>query len=221
MPAADGARVALEACVAAAPAAREGGQGRARRARPGAAGARVRAQPRGHRAGRAGRGQVLVDRGRGSVEVKALRHPVVGGLLASLALAAAVTGHRVGAYALPGFERLELWSLDLRFALRGPRAPGPETVILAYDDRTYAADPGLWERRAGWAKVVRAAREAGARVIAIDALFSRAEQLLPAELRDEIAGYVARQPEPSTEAADGLVRRVHGELQGDAELARA
>jgi len=149
------------------------------------------------------------------------RQPLGGGLVATVLVTGVVALHRVCAWGALGLERLELLSADLRFAMRGPQPAGPETVIVAVDDRTYSEDPLLFERRAGWARMVRAAHRAGAKVIALDALFLEPERLLSDELQRDVESYVAQVPEPDGGAADGLLRRAHAELQGDTELEAA
>ncbi len=153
--------------------------------------------------------------------MKRLRHPVAGGLLVSLALSGLVAGYRSGALPLELLDRGERWAQDQLFRFRGPSPPGPETVILAFDDRTMSEDPTLWERRSGWARVVRATSAAGAKVIAVDALFSSPERLLSEPLRSDLASYYRGEPNPAESAERALLDRVWQELQGDAELAAA
>jgi len=157
--------------------------------------------------------------------VTRLRHPLVAGLLATLVLAGLAWGHRCG-WRLPVLgdfvERLERRTADLRFSLRGPVEPGGEIVLLVFDDRTFEADAGLFERRAGWARVIEALRRAGPRVIGVDALFNDPERLLSPELIGSIQRYVEENPRPEAPGpADDLVRRVHHETRGDQQLAAA
>jgi adenylate cyclase len=159
-----------------------------------------------------------------------LRNPLVVGSLLSVILALVFGAHRYG-WRLPGvgdfLEALELRTSDIRFDLRGSEDPGPETVILVFDDETFAKDPFLFERRAGWSKVIRKIKEAGARVIAVDALFESPEILLSRSLIDDILKYLSGDPETSSQYSDfardplELLRRVQQEVEGDRLLAKA
>jgi adenylate cyclase len=72
----------------------------------------------------------------------------------------------------PPFATLEDQTLDWRFAARGAIAPGGEVVVLAIDDRTLDA-LGPWPiPRQRLAEAVLAVARDGARVVAIDLLFS-------------------------------------------------
>jgi len=69
-------------------------------------------------------------------------------------------------------RRLELVALDLGMRLRGPLSPGPETVLVLIDDRTIA-ELGRWPLpRRKFGDAVRFLKDAGAKVIGIDVLFS-------------------------------------------------
>ncbi len=76
-----------------------------------------------------------------------------------------------------GFLRnIEAESLNLRFQLRGPTAPGPETAIVMIDDRTIAR-LGRWPvSRRHLATAVDRLTAAGARVIAFDLLLLEPER---------------------------------------------
>jgi adenylate cyclase len=145
--------------------------------------------------------------------------PLLLGALALIAATAAVTLHRTGRE-LPGLEAFERRLLDLRFRMRGTRAPGPEAAIVTFDDATLAEEPRLYEKRDGMAQVIRALKAAGARVIGIDALFSDAERVLPEPLVRDLDAYLTAHPTAASEA-DALLRRVHAETEGDAHLAAA
>jgi len=147
-------------------------------------------------------------------------HPLWAGCLAALVATAATGGARLGR--LGGeLENLERRTLDLRFSLRGPRPPGPETVIVAYDDKTYAEEPSLFERRAGWARLLDALTAAHARAIGVDAFFADAEQILPPELTADIARHLDQPALPAAHDADALLGRVRAETEGDARLTEA
>ena len=145
--------------------------------------------------------------------------PLLLGALALVTATAAVTLHRTGRE-LPGLEAFERRLLDLRFRMRGPRPPGPEAVIVTFDDATLAEEPRLYEKRDGMAQVIRALKAAGARVIGVDALFSDAERVLPEALVRDLEAYLQAHP-TATGEADRLLERVHAETEGDAHLAAA
>jgi len=136
-------------------------------------------------------------------------------LVATLAVAAFRTGRL-----LPELDAVERRTLDLRFSLRGPRAPGPETVIVTYDDKTYAEEPTLYERRAGWARLVDALAARGAKAIGIDAFFTDAEQLLPPDLQRDLDAYATAHASDDSDGAR-LLRRVRDETTGDPQLVAA
>jgi adenylate cyclase len=68
------------------------------------------------------------------------------------------------------FQTLEGETLDWRFALRGPVAPGGEVVIVAIDEASIQAFGGWPIRREVLARVVEQLTQAGARVIVFDLL---------------------------------------------------
>jgi CHASE2 domain-containing sensor protein len=71
-------------------------------------------------------------------------------------------------------RRLELNTIDARFAVRGTSDPDPRLVVIAVDDRTLArlAEPGDPRLpRQDYARMIRALHGAGARLIALDVLF--------------------------------------------------
>jgi len=79
-------------------------------------------------------------------------------------------------------RRLELMGLDLQIRLRGPRAPGPETVIVMIDDATIA-ELGRWPLpRAKLADTIASLHRAGAKAIGVDILF--ADREISAEAAD-------------------------------------
>ncbi|NMB74450.1 MAG: adenylate/guanylate cyclase domain-containing protein [Myxococcales bacterium] len=118
------------------------------------------------------------------------------------------------------FEGLERRTLDLRFLLRGPQPAGPECVIVAFDEKTYAEAPELNRKRHGWSRVIAAAKEAGARAIAVDAFFDSPEVILPEKLRQDIEAFLDGSPAPpvAAEPALALLRRVREETRGDERL---
>ena len=145
--------------------------------------------------------------------------PLVAGMLVLMLATFGVALHRTG-HPLPGLEALERRTLDLRFQLRGPRPPGPETAVVVFDDRTLAQLPDLFEKRDGMARVLTALHDAGARVVGVDALFSDHEQILPGPLVGDIHGYLGAHVGADT-PADTLLRRVAYETEGDERLLSA
>ncbi len=145
--------------------------------------------------------------------------PFLLGALASALAAGAWGAHRSGLVPIEAVERLELESLDLRFRLRGPEPAAPEIVLLAFDDATLEQAPELFERRAGQARVIRAARDAGLQVLGVDLLFSDDERLLDPALRADIDAWLLAHP-PADEPG-ALLSRVQAETRGDDELEAA
>ncbi|MBT3220464.1 MAG: adenylate/guanylate cyclase domain-containing protein, partial [Proteobacteria bacterium] len=117
---------------------------------------------------------------------------------------------------------MERDALDLRFRLRGKEQPGPEVVILAFDDKTLENAPFLFERRVGQARVMSRAVEEGARVLGLDLFFADPERLLDEDLIKDVDAYLTGQPEG--DAADPvaykLLARVEEEVHGDEQLAQ-
>ena len=80
------------------------------------------------------------------------------------------------------FTMLEEKSLDLRFALRGPIEPGPETVIAAIDEKSINK-LGRWPwPRSVWGRVVDQLTQEGATVIVFDVFFSEKETVASDDL---------------------------------------
>ena len=93
---------------------------------------------------------------------------------AVIALAAVLAG--VALYLLDPtpVRRLELGTIDARFAVRGTSAPDPRLVLVTVDDQTLQqfaepSDPRL--PREEYAVMIRRLREAGASLIALDVVF--------------------------------------------------
>lgn len=153
--------------------------------------------------------------------MSAARSPVALGALAATFVAAFALGARL-ADGPEALDTLERWSLDLRFRLRGPRPAGDDVVILAFDDATEERAPTLFTRRAGWARVLDALRDQGAKVIGVDAFFAAPEVLLDEALAADVAAYLdAHEAAPATDARDALLARVHEHLSGDQALEEA
>lgn len=150
--------------------------------------------------------------------------PVLVGVVVAALVAVVVVGPaRSGDGALSrGVRQLELWSLDARFQLRGPRPATGDVVVVALDDKTLTDAPELIEKRAGIAAVVTAAKAAGATVIGIDAFFDGPESPLDPALSQEIAVVVDGDGlQGVAEPIAALLRRVRDETRGDEVLAAA
>jgi len=76
----------------------------------------------------------------------------------------------------PFLDRLELKSLDVRFLTRGPEPPGPFAVLAAIDEKSLD-EIGKWPwPRAKIAALVDRLSQEGARVIAMDIVFSEPDE---------------------------------------------
>ncbi len=80
------------------------------------------------------------------------------------------------------FEILEVKTLDLHFALRGPVQPGPETVIAAIDEKSINRLGRFPWPRSTWGRVVDRLTEEGAKVIVFDVFFSEPETVASDDL---------------------------------------
>src|SRR5512147_358477 len=75
------------------------------------------------------------------------------------------------------FEILEVKTLDLQFALRGPLKPGPETVIATIDEKSINRLGRFPWPRSTWGRVVDRLTEEGAKVIVFDVFFTESESV--------------------------------------------
>jgi adenylate cyclase len=146
--------------------------------------------------------------------------PALGGLAVALAVALAFGGARLGRLPELGLERLERATADLRFRLRGSRPTSPLIALVAFDDRTVTEAPELFQRRAGWAQLLRALEELGPEQVGIDALFTDPEHLLAPDLEAAIRAQLALAPDAGTPES-ALLARVGEELGGDGALEQA
>ncbi len=152
--------------------------------------------------------------------MKVLSRPVAGAALAAVLVSTLAAFARDDGAGTGAFEVVERWSVDWRFALRGPRAPSPEIALVVFDDRTAEEAGPLFERRAGWGKVISAAKAAGAKVIGVDAMFDVPERLLGEDLQGRVATWrAARGEAPLEREAEQLLRDISAELDGDVGLA--
>jgi adenylate cyclase len=102
-----------------------------------------------------------------------------GFVIALLVAAVLILLHRVQ-FRL--FEILELKMLDLQFAVRGPVAAGPETVIAAIDEKSISRLGRFPWPRSTWGRVVDHLTEEGARVIVFDVFFTEPENVASDDL---------------------------------------
>lgn len=80
------------------------------------------------------------------------------------------------------FEILEAKTLDLQFAIRGPVAPGPETVIATIDEKSIRNLGRFPWPRSTWGRVVDRLTEEGAKVIVFDVFFTEPESVASDDL---------------------------------------
>jgi adenylate cyclase len=92
-----------------------------------------------------------------------------------IALIVAITLSLLYRMNAPFLEVLEQKTLDLRFALRGRIAPGPETVIAAIDEKSIHEFGRFPWPRSVWAHIVDRLTEEGAKVVAFDVFFTEPE----------------------------------------------
>jgi adenylate cyclase len=79
-------------------------------------------------------------------------------------------------------RNLEAKALDLRFHLRGSLSPTPRVRLIVIDDRSIA-ELGRWPwSRLRFADILYRLRQAGAKVVAFDLLFSEPEVVVEREV---------------------------------------
>jgi adenylate cyclase len=155
-----------------------------------------------------------------AAKVAGVDRPLLFGVLVALLGAGAFLRHRSG-HDLPLIEGFERRTLDQRFLVRGPTPCGDDIVLIGYDEETLRRTPALFDKRAGWARVIDAIAALHPRAIGVDALLSEPEELLPAPLHDEVERYLGARPPEARGEADHLLERVDNESHGDAALAQA
>ena len=103
----------------------------------------------------------------------------------SLALMVGLAANHLIALDRPLLRRVEIAALDAHMRIRGPRAPGPEVVLIMIDDRSLA-DLGQWPPpRWAMAQVVTLLHDAGAKAIGLDILY--ADPSPPATSANDVA----------------------------------
>jgi adenylate cyclase len=91
-------------------------------------------------------------------------------LLLSAAAGIALIG--IGAQATNVLRRLDLGTVNTRFAIRGEK-PAPPVVVVTIEDKTITKEGGTWPmNRTRHAKVIENLHQAGAKVIAYDVQFT-------------------------------------------------
>jgi diguanylate cyclase (GGDEF)-like protein/PAS domain S-box-containing protein len=99
-------------------------------------------------------------------------------------------------------NRVEGENYDLRFRIRGVEKPGPETVIVAADEKT-AAVFGRWPFSHRYlATAIDRLKADGAKVIAFDIIFPQAELSFPDDVRAKLSETVQSLPADSVQAKD-------------------
>ena len=102
-----------------------------------------------------------------------MRNPLTPRLtFLAIGLMAAVLLFTLYRSAHPFVQQLDLRLKDARFLLRGPRTPDPRVAIVAVDNRS-VRELGRWPwSRELTARLIRELKRRGARVIALDMVFS-------------------------------------------------
>jgi adenylate cyclase len=95
----------------------------------------------------------------------------------TIALIVAVTLSVMNVRNFRFFEILEQKTLDMRFLVRGPLKPGPETVIAAIDEKSINKLGRFPWPRSVWGRVVDRLTEEGAKVIVFDVFFTEPENV--------------------------------------------
>ena len=97
------------------------------------------------------------------------------GITIALIVAIALSAMNIGNFRF--FDVLELKTLDMRFLVRGPVKPGPETVIAAIDEKSINKLGRFPWPRSVWGRVVDRLTEEGAKVIVFDVFFTEPENV--------------------------------------------
>ena len=148
---------------------------------------------------------------------------------ANLAIALATTAIGLGLFAYSGIgesrragfvflQDIEQRSLDLRFAIRGKRAPDPRIAIVGIDEKTLREIGSYPLPRNSFVPLVRKLKENGARVVAFDMTF-------PTPQSSEALAVLTRlRQEAEIKASSGLEKKVEAFQQQadvDAQFAAA
>jgi adenylate cyclase len=145
--------------------------------------------------------------------------PFLAALLGAVLLVSLYAVNDAGWLRVPFFDDAEHDFADWRYRYRGPRAPdGDDIVIVALDDDTRARAPEVFQRRAGWARLLAAIATGEPRVVAVDAFFASPERVLSPATVTALERASALPAPPDTLAA---IAAALDETRGDEKLARA
>jgi adenylate cyclase len=122
-------------------------------------------------------------------------------------------------------RNLEAKALDLRFYWRGPRTPATPMALVVIDDRSIA-ELGRWPwTRWRFVEIVQRLRQAGARVIGFDLLFTEAESAAEREVLQRWRRSIEAGDIPASEAVRQALPPLWQQLErladADAALAAA
>jgi len=99
-------------------------------------------------------------------------------------------------------DRMEGENFDLRFRVRGAERPGPETVVVAADEKAAAAF-GRWPfSHRYFAAAIDRLKADGAKVIAFDVIFPQAELTFSEDVRSRLSEIARSMPANSAQAKD-------------------
>jgi adenylate cyclase len=148
--------------------------------------------------------------------------------IVSTVLALALLAVHLWIAPLPGVDAIEGLSVDARFRMRGPRAPGSDRiVIVGLDDETRRQFPEVLQTRRGYATLFRALTKYNVKVIALDLYFNAPEVILGDELEAEVRATAetlqgrAPDADPTVAKMAALIAKIANELRGDEVLAAA
>ena len=117
-------------------------------------------------------------------------------------------------------EILELKLYDLKFWVRGARAPGPEVVIVTIDDDSLKA-LGRWPwSREIQARLINRIKDAGPKVIALDIIFAEKEETAAVETIKNLRQGLAREGSANPSILH-LLTQEENRVNVDRQLAQA
>jgi adenylate cyclase len=105
-----------------------------------------------------------------------------------LGIWAAAVAFATGAWALDLWERLELDTVDARFAVRGTEEPPPDVAVVEIDDVTFGDLQERWPLPRSWhGKLIDRLSEIGVKAIGYDVQFTEPSGSDPASVREDNA----------------------------------
>ncbi|MDZ4164177.1 MAG: adenylate/guanylate cyclase domain-containing protein [Smithellaceae bacterium] len=120
----------------------------------------------------------------------------------------------------PFLRYIELKTYDIRMVYRGERVIGPETAVVAIDEKS-VTELGRWPwSRAVMAELVRALKAQGVRTIGFDIVFSEPEEDHSLKTLDDISAALNKSAS-ANHAMLELLRKKKRELDTDATFASA